>query len=339
HFQDCRSMTSVTALLYYDWALTFPDEVEYIWKAGIAFPTVLYVFCRYALLANVMYLRAHLSSLSLTCDNWAKFVAALSVFGRAAIIVTLIGRTYAVCSQSRWILAYLLALGIVCVVADALHVPAETCVDVKNPAMSTGLRSFFMITFETSVVILSTIRTIQALQVGGPWRSQKHRLIYLIFEEGILYFWYVYGPFLVITTSGLIICSSIVTVLTIATVILDLRAPTGFLQRLLDGLTLPLSGAFTARFILHLRAWRRKHAGVYFISTVQDPDVGSEHPTPAFSPPSSGNRTVIDLQSSLSQSVPALGDFGEDPVAREIRQSESGIAVQVDFLVEHHEAI
>ncbi|KAJ3967645.1 hypothetical protein EV361DRAFT_929529 [Lentinula raphanica] len=312
------------ALLYYDWALTFPDEVEYIWKAGITFPTILYVFCRYALLANVMYLLeiSNLlgSSFSITCDNWAKFVAALSVFGRAAIIVTLIGRTYAVCSQSRWVLAYLLALGIVCVVADALHVPAETCVDVKNPAMSTGLRSFFMIAFETSVVILTTIRTIQALQVGGPWKSQKHRLIYLIFEEGILYF-------------------CIVTVLTIATVILDLRAPTGFLQRLLDGLTLPLSGAFTARFILHLRAWRRKHAGVYFISTVQDPDVGSEHPTPAFSPPSSGNRTVIDLQSSLSQSVPALGDFGEDPVAREIRQSESGIAVQVDFLVEHHEAI
>ncbi|KAJ3831305.1 hypothetical protein F5878DRAFT_549710, partial [Lentinula raphanica] len=123
------------ALLYYDWALTFPDEVEYIWKAGIAFPTVLYVFCRYALLANVMYLLeisnllgsrvTHFSSLSITCDNWAKFVAALSVFGRAAIIVTLIGRTYAVCSQSRWILAYLLALGIVCVVADAVRSAAE----------------------------------------------------------------------------------------------------------------------------------------------------------------------------------------------------------------------
>ncbi|KAJ3760223.1 hypothetical protein EV360DRAFT_40232, partial [Lentinula raphanica] len=346
------------ALLYYDWALTFPDEVEYIWKAGIAFPTVLYVFCRYALLANVMYLleisnllgsrvsrymhgtatraqytlqfvnrhcqgcrRAHFSSLSITCDNWAKFVAALSVFGRAAIIVTLIGRTYAVCSQSRWILAYLLALGIVCVVADAVRSAAE--VTLFSPCPATGLRSFFMIAFETSVVILTTIRTIQALRVGGPWRSQKHRLIYLIFEEGkglisditrrqmfnnlfpgILYFWY-----------------------------------TGFLQRLLDGLTLPLSGAFTARFILHLRAWRRKHAGVYFISTVQDPNVGSEHLAPEFSPPSSGNRTVIDLESSLSRSVPALDDFGEDPVAREIRQSESGIAVQVDFWIEHHEAI
>ncbi|KAJ3816958.1 hypothetical protein F5880DRAFT_1618748 [Lentinula raphanica] len=116
-----------TALLYYDWALTFPDEVEYIWKAGITFPTILYAFCRYALLANVIF--------SVTCDDWKKFVSALSVFGRAAIIVTLIARTYAVCSQSRWILVYLLALGIVCVVADAVHVPTDKCVDLEDPSM------------------------------------------------------------------------------------------------------------------------------------------------------------------------------------------------------------
>ncbi|KAJ3745740.1 hypothetical protein DFH05DRAFT_1047407 [Lentinula detonsa] len=50
-----------------------------------------------------------------------KFVSALSVFGRAAIIATLIARTYAVCSQNRWIAVYLLGLGIVCVVTDAVR--------------------------------------------------------------------------------------------------------------------------------------------------------------------------------------------------------------------------
>ncbi|KAJ3718941.1 hypothetical protein C8R42DRAFT_739921 [Lentinula raphanica] len=126
----------------------------------------------------------YISSFSTTCDDWKKFVSALSVFGRAAIIATLIARTNAVCSQSRWILVYLLALGIVCVVADAVHVPTEKCVDLEDPSMSSALRSFFMIAFETSVVILTSIRTIQALRAGGPWRSQRHRLIYLIFEEG-----------------------------------------------------------------------------------------------------------------------------------------------------------
>ncbi|KAH7878920.1 uncharacterized protein C8R40DRAFT_1037324, partial [Lentinula edodes] len=125
---------------------------------------------------------------SVTCDNWMKFVAALSVFGRAAIIVTLISRTYVVCSQNRWIAIYLIALGLVCVVADAFHVPAEKCVDSADPPMlciASALRSFFMIAFETSVVLFTTIRTFQALRAGGPWRRQRHHLTFLIFEEGI----------------------------------------------------------------------------------------------------------------------------------------------------------
>ncbi|KAJ3895234.1 hypothetical protein GG344DRAFT_35521, partial [Lentinula edodes] len=128
-------------LLYYDWLLTLPEEIKYVWKAKLSRMTIYYIFCRYALLANVLYLLAisnllgsrvscsvfaslcvtiliFLSSLSVTCDNWMKFVAALSVVGRAAIIVTLISRTYVVCSQNRWIAVYLIVLGLVCVVAD-----------------------------------------------------------------------------------------------------------------------------------------------------------------------------------------------------------------------------
>ncbi|KAF5384460.1 hypothetical protein D9757_014008, partial [Collybiopsis confluens] len=115
------------------------------------------------------------------------------------------------------------------------------------------LRSVFTIAFETSVAIVTTIRTFQALRISGPWSVQKHRLIYLIFEEGILYF-------------------SLISILTTASVILDIRAPTGFLQQFLDGLTLPLSGALTARFILHLRAWNSNQSNVYTVSTTEGTD-------------------------------------------------------------------
>ncbi|KAJ3986299.1 hypothetical protein F5890DRAFT_1407695, partial [Lentinula detonsa] len=120
-------------LLYYDWLLTFPEEVEYVWKARLSKSTVYYVFCRYALVANVLYLLEISNILGsrvryylLTCDNWRIFVSALSVCGRAAIIATLIARTHAVCSQNRWILAYLVALGIACVVTDAVRGPELT---------------------------------------------------------------------------------------------------------------------------------------------------------------------------------------------------------------------
>ncbi|KAH7878937.1 uncharacterized protein C8R40DRAFT_689263 [Lentinula edodes] len=42
-------------------------------------------------------------------------------------------------------------------------------------------------------------------------------------------------------------------VFTTTSVILNFRAPAGFYQRLLNALTLPLSGLLTSRFILHLR--------------------------------------------------------------------------------------
>ncbi|KAE9399230.1 hypothetical protein BT96DRAFT_1103880, partial [Gymnopus androsaceus JB14] len=128
---------------------------------------------------------------SLTCDDWKKFVSALSVFGRAAIIATLISRTYAVYSRNRLILVYLIMLGIVCVVTDALHVPEEKCVNTVDPPLyitATLLRSVFTIIFETSVAIFTTVRTVQALRAGGPWKSQKRRLVYVIFEEGTVIF-------------------------------------------------------------------------------------------------------------------------------------------------------
>ena len=43
-------------LLYYDYVLTFGMEVTLIWSQRFRTSTVLYVFCRYALVANVIYL-------------------------------------------------------------------------------------------------------------------------------------------------------------------------------------------------------------------------------------------------------------------------------------------
>ncbi|KIK61918.1 hypothetical protein GYMLUDRAFT_42342 [Collybiopsis luxurians FD-317 M1] len=308
------------ALIYYDWLLTFPEEVKYIWRAKFSLSTLFYIFCRYALLANVLYLLEISNvlgpSTSATCDGWRRFVSALAVFGRAAVIATLIGRAYAVCSRNRLILAYLTALGAMCVIADVLHVPSEKCADTSDPPLAYLLRSLFTMAFETSVAVITTIRTFQALRVGGPWKRQKYRLVYLVFEEGILYF-----------------CT--ISFLTIASVILDLRAPTGFLQQFLDGLTLPLSGALTARFILHLRAWHGKHSGVHIISTFQQPEEG--HQGDRFLPQNDSN--IVDSEATLVRPPPAMNEFGEDPVVRAQHNSVPGIIlVQVDSEV-HYEDV
>ena len=49
----------LSALLYYDYALTFPSELKYVWQRNILqLSTVVYALCRYALLANVLFLLA-----------------------------------------------------------------------------------------------------------------------------------------------------------------------------------------------------------------------------------------------------------------------------------------
>jgi Family of unknown function (DUF6533) len=45
-------------MLYYDYLLTLPDEIRYIWRAPWRLSTLFYIFCRYALVANLIY---HLS--------------------------------------------------------------------------------------------------------------------------------------------------------------------------------------------------------------------------------------------------------------------------------------
>ena len=48
----------VLALLYYDYSLTLADERKLIWSRTLGITTVLYVLCRYALAANLIYLLA-----------------------------------------------------------------------------------------------------------------------------------------------------------------------------------------------------------------------------------------------------------------------------------------
>ena len=46
-------------LIYYDYFLTFPSEVKFIWRAPkLMISTGIYILYRYALLANVIYILA-----------------------------------------------------------------------------------------------------------------------------------------------------------------------------------------------------------------------------------------------------------------------------------------
>ncbi|SJL03413.1 uncharacterized protein ARMOST_06767 [Armillaria ostoyae] len=159
HFLQFRIQYSSIALLYYDYALTFPAEVN--------------------------------------CDTWYKIIAALSVIGRAAVIVTFTARTYAVFARSKAILLSLAAIGLAndrCKsrTTDALGQQTIALVIVltsdaedfaKSFTTESLLLSISLVVLEYSSAILITIRSIQAFRIGG-WKMQRQRLVYVIFEQG-----------------------------------------------------------------------------------------------------------------------------------------------------------
>jgi len=232
---------STIALLYYDYFLTFPMEVKYIWQSTSRgwFLIFLYFCCRYALVANVLYLLAVTSNLNLSCSNGYIICAALSVLGRIAIIVVWTIRTYIVFGKNRLILWFLSFIGFACVVIDIVQVPVTRCKENWTIPIVGVLLSLFMCFFEFSSAVLMLYQCAKMYKAQDGENYAKG-LLNIVVQQGTLYF-------------------CVVFILNITSLILNIRIPGGFLQRLLNGLTVPLSGLLTARFWLHLRRWNSKH--------------------------------------------------------------------------------
>ncbi|KAJ3967650.1 hypothetical protein EV361DRAFT_806919, partial [Lentinula raphanica] len=284
-----------------DYALTFPMEVQYSWTSKVRLSTFLYILCRYALLANVLYLLDIAGKLTdkyvasivcftprpccsprpmISCNTWYQFIGALSVLGRAAIIVVFTGRTWAVWGRNRFILAYMSFLGVICVALDITHVPGLRC----SGGSTNDLLSILMVVFEYSSAILNSIRCVQAFRAHGKsMKEQKEGFQYLLFEQGF-----------------------IVSLFTTAAVILNFvsyfRLVSGFFQRLLNDLTLPLSGLLTARFLLHIRQWEYTHSPAAASVHDRNPDGQDQSHTMSFRAASAVLSTFI------------TSDFGSDPV-------------------------
>lgn len=283
HFLQFRIQYSSIALLYYDYALTFPREVKYIWASRLRISTICYIFCRYALVANILYLLAVAGKLHASCNTWYKFIGAISVLGRAAVITIFTLRAWAVYSRSRIVLAFLGTIGALCVALDITHVPGLRCVGSSSIPIANNMLSILMVIFEWCSAILTTVRSVQAIRSNGTsWQEQKKGFFYLILEQGVLYF-------------------CIISLFTVTAVILNFRT-TGFWQRLLNAFTLPLSGLLTARFLLHLREWE---SSTYASGTKSTP--GGDAERNQLSEFEVARRTVNSL----------VDDFGEDPVMRE----------------------
>lgn len=211
-------------------------------------------------------------------------------------------------------------------ILDMVSVVKKSCNrDSKTPFVG-RLLTIMMCVFEISTVGLTTYRSIQALNVYGPWWKQERSFTYLIFEQGVLYF-------------------CVVTGLTITSLGLNIAIPGGFLQRLLDAYTFPLSGLMTARFLLHLRKWQAKRAAFRssFVLIQDEGDMGmwqhSPHPQDSNRSWPEDNRRALRPASQVEAQTPLvsvslLDQFGQDPVQLAQACGPQGTVFSRDDIVE-----
>ncbi|KAF6754472.1 hypothetical protein DFP72DRAFT_1125150 [Ephemerocybe angulata] len=266
--QFCVQYASV-ALIYYDFTLTFDRELRYIWKRPLSISMLLVAFCRYSLIANVVFALGLVNKLNglrsmgeaersppNSCDNAYIVAASLSLLGRIGILSILGARTCAIFHYNRIMVAFFSILGLAVMVLAVLHVPYVSCngkkLNKENRNVAGWINALLIKSFQAVdalsvlIVVYELLSTallaygcFRSLRIAGNFKWDKKGLFFLILQEGLLY-------------------TGFVTVFTTATMVLTYAAPLGsFASRSLNALTLPISGMMMARFLIHVREWKR----------------------------------------------------------------------------------
>ncbi|KAH6913668.1 hypothetical protein BKA70DRAFT_1263691 [Coprinopsis sp. MPI-PUGE-AT-0042] len=228
------------AIVYYDWILTLPDEITYVWRSRWRISTLFYIFCRYALVANVLYsLSIMKEPRLLNCDTGYVISGILSLLGHAGIIAVWGLRTYAICDKNKYVAGVLGLSGSVTLVLLIVRTPFSRC---KGPVHLHGIRgaiSASMIFFDVTAFLLATHRAWVTMRENRKTQIKiKSSANDIILSQGLLYM----APVFVLSVSSLA---------------MNFPVWLGF-TRLMNGFKLPLSGLLTARFLLRLRRWQEE---------------------------------------------------------------------------------
>ncbi|KAF5335475.1 hypothetical protein D9611_012176 [Ephemerocybe angulata] len=204
------------ALLYYDYLLTLPLEVKYVWSKEVQLGEISYP--------------------GLTCENVTITAGALSIFGHVGILAVWGLRTHAMCDRNK-IISSILALIAAAVIASLIAKEGlARCTDNATSTklgLATAVLVFF---FEIMAFVVAAVRAWTAIREDTKfWDNPRKSLHYIVFSQGLLYL-------------------SAVLTITIITAVCNLQVWDGF-ARPLNSLKLPLSTLLTARFLLHLRKW------------------------------------------------------------------------------------
>ncbi|KAJ2928709.1 hypothetical protein H1R20_g8392, partial [Candolleomyces eurysporus] len=203
NFQYC-SLT----VLFYDYLLTLRDEIEYVWKQKWRNSTCLYVLCRYALVANVLYVLSVSQTTGMRLRYWIYDMR---------------------CPERVWAYWYLrmkvnsLRETIPSIVNTRIKI--LTYINKRLHSRIRGVLSALVVTFEVTAFLLASVRLWSSfkynLELHGSVAMRRKALHSVVFRQG---FWYIFA----------------IVGLSVASVILNFKAwKGGFVQRLLNSLKVP----------------------------------------------------------------------------------------------------
>ncbi|TFY75149.1 hypothetical protein EWM64_g8861 [Hericium alpestre] len=175
-----------------------------------------------------------------------------------------------------------------------MHVPGLVCGGPVGSNIHIGTLAFgstmSFCVFEILAASITVWRSVQA--VVGPNKIRTNTFSFLLFEQGILSFCFV-------------------AIFTTVAAILNFRTPNGFLERLLNAFSLPLTCLIIARFILHLREWDAQKLKGSQDKSVQD-------------------HTMTTFQ-AVGRAVNSVAEeFGDDPVIQ-ARQVHEVVVEELDL--------
>ncbi|KAJ3524993.1 hypothetical protein NMY22_g10760 [Coprinellus aureogranulatus] len=264
-------VASIT-ILYYDYALTFLDEIEYIWSKPWKLTTLFYVFCRYSLIANPLYL----VSISTTV---LESVGALLSWPYLNPVWGL--RTSSIYGKHKVVSVFLGVLGTSVIILLIIRAPFNQCHGPvkfqwcvvsrprRDPHLLTndavrGALAATMLFYEVSAWLLAVVHAWRTVREDMKlWSNPKQSLNYVIFSQGLTYISLAHCCILALHAHNYPqFCESNAIPLHVATSQdTTMQQVNLIFTRMLNSIKLPLSGVLTARFLIELRKWesRRSH--------------------------------------------------------------------------------
>ncbi|TFK16807.1 hypothetical protein FA15DRAFT_711390 [Coprinopsis marcescibilis] len=258
------AQASSMTIIYYDYSLTLTDEITYIWRVPWRMTTVLYMFCRYSLLSNLLYLLSHLEDKTGIRLVVPVAVAVLNILGYSGMLGFWGLRTIAIYNGNRILMVLYGVLAASIIILLAVRIPFIFCVGTESTEgfKKAGFRRFHNVasneqsdlTLKPVAIAITTLMIIfhgSASVLGGlrVWKTVKEQhkmketnegsLHHLILSQGVKYL----APVFVLSISSFVIGRS-----------------NPFYSRALSIFEVPLLGLATARFIIELRKWNHKQS-------------------------------------------------------------------------------